>query len=1164
MRLRSLQLGAFGHFTDAALNFVNGAGQRMTLVFGPNEAGKSTALRAISDLRFGIPHNSGDGFKHAYPDMRISGIFEDADGRHHQLVRHKRRVNSLQLASGEPACPQIETMLNGGLSRAEYESMFGLDHARLRAGGEALLKGEGDIGAALFEASAGTRSVPAILTQLDQSARRFFIPGARGRNAPINEALASLDEHQSTLRKSLVRPALWVERHTRHQQTLAALAQARAALTARQQRLMLIKELRAVAPLIDSLDFAVTVLAELAHTRLLSPDAAHERIAAESGLIHARHQAARALDQAQAARQRLSSLAPDAGVIQLAGAIDRLRAAAESIERLQADRDAAQRERDSWQRDAIRHTRGLLSQPQADDPQLALGLLPSPIDRARIDHALDAFEQSQAALLQHRDAVARAQSGASADAGAGTTPVPAGAVVLLRSALETARGLSATLTRLDALPADCAAADQQRDADIAALGIEASSLSAIRVMLDADIDAAIRLQGQHATRHAELRQRLAQVEEATATAKLKCDTLIAAGVSATPDDLTQARALRDNLWLTGRHRFVGRLDADSEAWAEAFALAQTRADRISDELSRDAERATLLQTSRLEAERLGGDAAKLGQALEDIVAQAARHQQRWSGQLTAHGLPELAPEGLREWQARLMAARASQDLSQRLRAEALEAQRITDQACAALSDAIRHTGLAQPKLGDSLRGLLSLATQIDTQIAQHEREQIKQAGAREQWRQQLEQMQARDKQLAESLAAAAASLSLLGGSIALSLPDTADAATASIVRARLGELATLNEVLTKADQAELALRRSVEAIEALHRQAHAIRQALGDPPFSDVRLYVDELARRLHDARNAEAGRGLAAQSLEQALADHAEHEAAAREKQAIIDALLHSAAVTDAALLPDAEERSRRRLAAQADVDRLHTQLASASRRSVDELRELLRAQDTLALQSEESDAEHDIGQLEQVLSAARAAEEAARRELDAIDSSDVYATSREAIESAAASVRTNMPTWLRTRLAHGLLAEALKRFRDRAQGPMLSAASVYFSRMTAGSFTRLISDEEGAGPLLLAQRADGTRIRVEALSEGTRDQLYLALRLAALDVRRREGVELPVILDDVLMTSDDQRASLMLAALSDFARRNQVILFTHHRHLMDVARAAIAEDQLAIVEMG
>lgn len=148
-------------------------------------------------------------------------------------------------------------------------------------------------------------------------------------------------------------------------------------------------------------------------------------------------------------------------------------------------------------------------------------------------------------------------------------------------------------------------------------------------------------------------------------------------------------------------------------------------------------------------------------------------------------------------------------------------------------------------------------------------------------------------------------------------------------------------------------------------------------------------------------------------------------------------------------------------------------------------------------------------------------------------------------------MGPWIRSRLAHGLLAEALKRFRDRAQGPMLLAASAHFEHMTGGEFVRLLSDDSGAQPVLLAQRAGGSRIGVEAMSEGTRDQLYLALRLAALGIRRQAGVDLPVILDDVLMTSDDGRAGRMLQALAEFAQGGQVMVLTHHGHVVEVAQA-------------
>ena len=144
-------------------------------------------------------------------------------------------------------------------------------------------------------------------------------------------------------------------------------------------------------------------------------------------------------------------------------------------------------------------------------------------------------------------------------------------------------------------------------------------------------------------------------------------------------------------------------------------------------------------------------------------------------------------------------------------------------------------------------------------------------------------------------------------------------------------------------------------------------------------------------------------------------------------------------------------------------------------------------------------------------------------------------------------MPHWVRTRLAHGLLAEALKGFRERAQGPMLKAASGYLARMTEGEFQGLQQDENEAGPVLLAQRASGDLLGVRQLSEGTLDQLYLALRLAALDIRRASGIDLPVVLDDILMTSDEARSGAMLEALADFASGHQVIVFIQELRCFD-----------------
>jgi uncharacterized protein YhaN len=89
----------------------------------------------------------------------------------------------------------------------------------------------------------------------------------------------------------------------------------------------------------------------------------------------------------------------------------------------------------------------------------------------------------------------------------------------------------------------------------------------------------------------------------------------------------------------------------------------------------------------------------------------------------------------------------------------------------------------------------------------------------------------------------------------------------------------------------------------------------------------------------------------------------------------------------------------------------------------------------------------------------------------------------------------------------------------------------------------------MLRALRADGTSCPMDALSEGTRDQLYLALRVAALEAHAEAAEPLPFIADDLLASFDDARAAAAIALLRGLGAGTQVILFTHHAHVAGLA---------------
>jgi uncharacterized protein YhaN len=143
-----------------------------------------------------------------------------------------------------------------------------------------------------------------------------------------------------------------------------------------------------------------------------------------------------------------------------------------------------------------------------------------------------------------------------------------------------------------------------------------------------------------------------------------------------------------------------------------------------------------------------------------------------------------------------------------------------------------------------------------------------------------------------------------------------------------------------------------------------------------------------------------------------------------------------------------------------------------------------------------------------------------------------------------------VRLRLSHSLLRAGIERFRRERQAPLLAAAGRLFATLTEGRYEALaIEDGEDNRMVVVALRPDGFSCPAERLSEGTRDQLYLALRLAAIDGHAARAEPLPFIADDLLASFDDRRARASLRVLADFGAVTQTILFTHHDHIAAMA---------------
>jgi uncharacterized protein YhaN len=374
--------------------------------------------------------------------------------------------------------------------------------------------------------------------------------------------------------------------------------------------------------------------------------------------------------------------------------------------------------------------------------------------------------------------------------------------------------------------------------------------------------------------------------------------------------------------------------------------------------------------------------------------------------------------------------------------------------------------------------------------------------------------------------------------------------------------------------AALAVIDSVKDVRSKISEADVLRKRIKgiDRDADEFRARVDELVEtlapelkkesqdraaellngRLNNARKDETKHLNLTKRLKSAQMEQEDAQRRLDECQALIDSLCKEANCPNAESLADTEKRARERkalireladlekrlreLSAGATVEAFIAEAASMNADTIDpELQELDTASE--ALEIERSELDQKIGAL--------------KDRLDQIDGRSQAAIHAEYAECLLAGLESTVEQYARFKLASVILSRTVEQYREKHQGPLISRASDLFSQMTLGAFSRLRADYDDKGnPVLVGMRSEnGVQVHVEGMSDGTADQLYLALRLASLEQYLENNEPLPFVVDDILLRFDDDRALATLNVLAKLADRTQIMFFTHHQHLVELA---------------
>ncbi|WP_419759933.1 AAA family ATPase [Acidisoma sp.] len=1150
MRFSRLSLHRYGHFADTDLDFPRGE-KDFHLIFGSNEAGKSTTLSAANDLLFGFPRSTSYDFRFAAQLLRVGATLEH-DGQTLTLRRRKGNKDTLLDEAEAPISESPLTTMLQGFSAAAFRTSHSLDHHRLRDGGRAILAARDDVGEALFAAGSGLVGVQGLLVALEKEADAIWGPVRKGARSytPAADALATA---QAALKLAQLRPTEWKSARDE----LARLEAAQTALEerriAQQGDLRRIQRLRRLAAPVQR---RAALLAAIQDHAPPAFDAEHARIhdQARQAIAAATPRLEAAAAEAARLREQLAGLAVDAGLMDRQDAIIALVAEAGAAAQGADHRPLRERELRALEEDIARLL-GEVGLATADHlpSRIALGELQRlAADRSRTETTLAAIRST---WEQEKRQAARARA-ALAEAPAITWPPEATA------ALREGQRAVAVEARLDERQRDLRRATAAVSAAMARLAPwtgDVAALAGLALPSETEIQAAELASRRSTESLAEEARTLQTHRETRARLELERARFAAERRAVSAEQVQAARSDRDALWQALRaHLLGGEALAAPAVTAESFERSMAAADGIA-----DTRFATVEASARLMAFDDQIALASLNIAQSEARLKAAEDMRRsdadaWHARLARSGLPAIPALAARQWCAD--------------HAEAIRAGEAAEEAAQALS--ADEVVVAAARRG--LRSVLADASEArDDQSLERLLDAVQRlADAAETAGKRRETLRTQAEAAETAVRNAQATIDdLLAGAEVWQTDWTRATAEAGLPGTGWTTLATrlplFEQLRGLMDQARQMAGR-IEGIAENQRifavNARRLAEACGiEADDSSPQELADLLRRQLQKAvADAQVVTGLQAM-LRRRLDEQTEATALITVAEAQLAPLMAIAGTTDATALAAAIAQAEMVRAARAEIAGIEqTILAEGDGHPLDQLLAETMGVDPDGLAADTDRLERLLAGLDAEIAAAAQGVGDARRGFQALDHGPDAALAAADAEQARAAMAAEAETYLIKRSQAVMLRWAIERYRERRQNPLLARASEIFVALTLGRYSALQIDVETEPARLVGLSADGASVvTIDGMSDGTADQLYLALRLAALEQSLDAGIALPFLADDLFINFDDRRAHAGFKVLGEIARRTQVLFFTHHDHLRDIAERALHPHTLSVRDL-
>ncbi|HHW38138.1 MAG TPA: AAA family ATPase [Bacillales bacterium] len=1167
MRFNYLNLRAFGHFTDYEINF--DPSKNFHLIYGLNEAGKSTALRSINYFLFGFPQQTMDSFLHGNTKLRIEGALQNTKGETVQFIRRKGKKNTIMDTNGNVLNDSVIDEFLHGISEDHFTSMFALNHETLREGGESLLESGGNLGESLFSAASGISVLRKVFEELEKKSADLY--KKRGSTPELNKLLKEEKELRKEIAGYQLKVQAWKELEGKYKNGKKEIENLISDVKELRGEREKIQRVKLTLPKIAKVRELRNKVADLGEVPSLPDNIEELRKEMVQRLASATKEKKKAEDEYKETQKELEEITIPEGLLEQETLIDALYRELQSYQNngkqapvLEAERKLLEARVMSFMKE-IDSTQARLE--FIDKYRLPLskkgGIRELCKERPLLDQALQQNEDGRREI--ERDLKVKEEEYFS-------FPEPPN-IEELENVIDTVKRAGDIEETLKIRINENNQKEQLLKEEIKQLPLWSGTY---KELVELSVPVLAETIKKYEQEYSGILKDLEKIDEqiviqteSIVNYEEQIRNLEALTEIPSEEKLLSIRSYRDQGWQFIRTK-LQQGDLDDQALAEytdgkkiesVYEKLVTDADAVADKMRSEAEKVGAKKKHLDDIKRCKDKMMELEQKKDELTTAFADWEKSWDKLWESTSIKPLTPNEMKEWVVKYGQIKGIfHDFEKEQKAIRELENKIAQYKQSLINVLISLVVVDQQK---TLAELLRIAEKQQRKVNEDWNKRTRLEDSISGINHRINNLAFRNKELYLKLEGWKDQwLEAIHGT---NIKDTTSVDVAE-------KIVQMYEECTKAYDELIIVEKSHNSIleqishyeERVHNLFNSISLSFDE---NAVDIIVNELNAKLGRAKEDKVRSIELSNQLKRLETTIKEAVFEIDTAESYLNSLMIQAKCSNIEELAKVEKMFIEKKGYENRIRTIEEELIDiGSGLSLHQITEEVDQFDWDSIKVELEEINRKLNEIEPVRSELEQSYGVIKKEFEekiqGNNTSSVLAEQKK--ESLHAKLADLTDRYIQIKLASTLLQKGIEYYRNQNQDPILKRASELFARLTLQSFTDLIVDyDEKDQAVIMGIRDNGEKVSIDGMSDGTTDQLYLALRIASIEKYGTENEPIPFIVDDILVHFDDVRSKETLEILLELSKETQMIFFTHHSRLVEIMKELATKDQYQLTEL-